>query len=297
MLNSVFASILTFAFLCFSPATSAQEPQVLRWTLKQGEELAVELDQTTYIDTNLDNRKQKIGNEMKLSMSWRVAESNDDQFRIEQQINRIQLTIKAPGKEGVKITNVDTESKTPTKGLAEELLAQVRPLIGAKFIVAMNRRGKILDIEVSDDAMKAVRSAPASMQIRQALTKEGMTNLFGQTAVTFPEEPLAKGDSWKSSATVQTALGTVAREDTFTLSQWQDDMATVSVATTASFDRVKPDVVVSGFQSSGVIRFSPNGQNVANSELSNRLTSSRKYRDKTIRSTVNTKIELKVERK
>ena len=79
----------------------------------------------------------------------------------------------------------------------------------------MNPRGEILDVEIPEQSMQAIREAPASMQIRQVLTKEGLSDLFGQSAIVFPEKSLSAGDTWIDQTEIKNEVGTIKKIDQF----------------------------------------------------------------------------------
>lgn len=296
---------ICLTFVLFWVANSKLQAQdtgrELRWNLKAEEKLEAILTQDTNITTKLNNRTQEIGNKMTLEMDWEVKSADSEKLVIQQSIRRIQLTINAPGKGGVKITTVDTNSKDEPSQFAGELLQQVRPLIGTNYLVTVSPRGEITEVEIPKPSMEVIREAPASMQIRNIMTKEGLIELFGQSAIAFPEKAISAGDTWNTDSELKTNLGDFTKTVEFTYSGSKNLDGTeydeVNVATTAKLNNAATKTELDDFSGSGKLLFSADADKVVDSQWQNSLTTSRTYRDKIIQSTVQTTATLIVNRK
>ena len=292
---------VTIWFAGFSTMVGQEDSRKLRWNLKAGEKLEAVLTQDTNVSSSLNNRDQEIGNKMLLEMDWNIKTATANEFTIEQSIRRIKLTINAPGKGGVKITTVDTDSDQEPGQLAGQLLQQIRPLIGTTFMVFINARGEIVDVKIPDASMEVIRQAPASMQIRNVLTKEGLKELFGQSAIAFPENAVASGDSWTAESELKNELGDLQRTSEFTYVGSQEEAENkfdkIKVITEAKLTNTKSETILDNFSGTGDILFAADSTRVLESRWKNSLTTSRNYRDKIIRSTVETTATLTVNRK
>lgn len=275
--------------------------QKLRWALKTGEKLEAVLSQDTNVASSLNNRDQKIGNKMLMELDWTVKTADEARFTIEQSIRRIKLTINAPSKGGVKITTIDTAADEPSGQLAGELLQQISPLLEKSFLVTTNARGEILEVEIPDASMEAIRQAPASMQIRNVLTKEGLKELFGQSAIAFPENAVANGEAWTAETEYKSDLGKLQKTSEFTYTGTEEkdgiEFNKINVVTKAQLTHPESKTSLDNFSGTGEILFSANANRMLDSRWKNSLTTSRNYRDKIIRSTVETNATLTVSRK
>lgn len=307
-MNSAIRTVLTTIAICsLLPAWTInaqtdQTDQPLRWKLKQGEKLSVLLEQNTGVKTMLGNREQETGNEMLMTLQWNVTSAANNEFVIEQTIERIQLTINAPSENGIQTTKLDTSEEEGTGKLAEHLLQQIRPLIGTVHSITMNDRGEISDVSIPKDSKEAIRQAPSSMQIRQIVSEDGIKEMIGQGAIVFPSESISSGDDWSEQKTVQNGLGEITTTTKFTYNGPQEidggkvEQFSASILMTSDAKKLKEGVKISGFDGKGKIMFAAEAKNVLATEFSNQLTTKRNYRETIIESTVTTETKTKVTR-
>ncbi len=284
--------------------SSAQPADTLRWKLGQGDQYDVQLIQDTNISSQIDNRGRQTANKMTLDMQWLVQSVNDDRTAVIQQtISRIQLTLTTPEDAGSQTISIDTDDAGKQKDLAKHLLQQVSPLIGTEYLVTMSDRGEVIRVDVPESSMEALRGAPASMQLRQVLTKEGLTEMFGQSAIIFPEQAISVGDDWKSESEVSNSLGTFTRIHTYSYdgSQQKDQktMQHVSIKTELKQKATSQ-------QGSELVEFTGSGQlwmdneagYVRESSLANELkTINKTYPSSIINTTITSRVSMKVVKK
>ncbi len=302
--TSLSAAGLTIYAMLIVDVSSAQSADTLRWKLNQGDQLAVQLVQDTNISSQIDNRGRQTANKMTLDMQWLVESVNDDRKAVIQQtISRIQLTLTTPEDAGSQTVSIDTNDTDKQKDLAKHLLQQVSPLIGTKYTVTMSDRGEVVSVDVPEASMEALRGAPASMQLRQVLTKEGLTEMFGQSAIVFPEQAISVGDDWKSESEVSNSLGTFTRIHTYSYdSSQQKDQKTMQHISIKTELKQK----AANQQGSELVAFSGGGQlwmdneagYVTESSLANELkTINKTYPSSIIYTTITSRVSMKVVKK
>jgi hypothetical protein len=185
--------------------------------------------------------------------------------------------------------------------LAKDLLRQVKPLIGSRFLVDMNDRGEILAVDVPEQSMEAIRSAPVSMQIRTLLTPDGLKQLFGQSAIVFPEQELSTGEQWSTHDEIATAIGRVTRTNRFTYngpSTTDGNSRHVFVLETEILPQ-EPNgtATIEDQKSSGTISFSSTSDTLLTSSNDFAMTLSRTHREMKIVTSVNTSVRMQIKRK
>lgn len=278
---------------------SAQSNQPLRWNLKQGEKLSVVLEQNTGVKTTLGNRAQETGNEMIMSLNWEVT-SVENGFVIKQSVERIQLTINTPSENGLQTTTLDTASDDNSGQQAQHLLEQVRPLIGTVHNITMSPRGEITGVSLPKESKEAIRTAPASMQIRQVFSENGIKELLGQGAIVFPAKSIEAGAEWKSNKSVRNGLGELTTVTTYSYDGREGDGADSAdqfkVLAELTNKKLNKEVESVNFSGKGKIRFAAEAKMVLDSELSNEMTTKRTYRETIIETTVTTEVKTKVNR-
>ena len=270
----------------------------LRWNLEPDTSYEVELNQTTGIKTNIQNRTQEIGNEMTLLMNWTVSSAEDSTYKINQSITRIRLTVTAPSKGGVQITSIDTGSDEKTTEFGMRLLEQIKPLIETSFLVTMTDRGEIKEVEIPKESMEAIRSAPASMQLRQVISEQGLKELIGQSAIVFPQNRVKPGDQWESRNSVKNEFATITKKNQLKYDGSKEidgsTFESVTLTTGITTSDISEGNSIESFVGSGTILFSNENDTLLDSKIKNEMTTIRKYRDQKIKSTVNTDVSMKV---
>jgi hypothetical protein len=303
--SAIYFSLTALISLLVPPhhvSKSPQEDVLFRWRLQRDNLLTYELKQETSVSSEIDGRRQRTDVAMSLFMDARVVDAIDGVASIEQSVTRVTLKLSTPEAGGIKTIEFDSDSAKQTPGLAEQLASQIKPLIGSTFTVKMTERGDIVSIDIPNTTMDRLREAPSSMQLRKVLTVDALKQLFGDTAVVFPEQAPAVKESWQLTDSVQNAIGTIERKHTFT-NQGEKQIGgksayEISVKTEIAVEQPgENEARVDDFQGEGLIWFDPNEGIVTEGEVRNRLETSRSYRDKIIHTTVDSLTEIKVARK
>lgn len=279
---------------------AAQDAEPIRWDLRAGDKLQATHQQTTRIETNIDNRRKEIGNDMLLVVDWEVTKAGDEQIEMTQSINRIKLDIRRPSKTAVETMVIDTDAKDePGSGLANDLKNQVLSLIGTEFNVVMTTRGEIVQVTIPDASKETIRAAPASMFLRQVLTSDGLRDIIGQSAFTFPRDASQK--QWTIRSTTANALGKLDKITEISY-QGKSDRNGVDAHTFALTSNIQTIDAADGddapsideYSGSGRAWFSPDSSPVYQSEFENRMNVTRRYRDQKIVSVVSTTNQMRV---
>jgi len=301
--HKTLAAFLVTIVLVTSTAHAQSEKQ-FRWKMAEGDAFTVQLVQKTKIKSNIDRRVQEITNNMTLHMDWKVLSIDDDKnVMVEQSIKRIELNSVTPTVGGTQTVSVDTDDKDRLKDLAKKLHTQVSKLIDTKYSVKMSARGEILDVEIPKDSMEAIRQAPSSMQIRKVLTEDGLKELFGQSAITFPAAAINKGNDWSTTNDVTNSLGAFKKTNTYTYAGSTEkdgkQLDKFSIATTLekTADGKAGSKVVE-FKSGGELLFDSDSGCVTESSSENTMnTQNNSYKDTRINTVITSSVSMKVTRK
>lgn len=291
---------LFFFISSTSSVTHGQDAEKFRWKLNAGDEFTVQLVQDTKIKSNIDQRVQEMANKMTLDMDWKVTDVNDDNTAtIAQTITRIRLQIVTPNEGGSQTIAVDTQDTSRQKELAKRLHKQVIALIDTKYNVSMSDRGGLLGVEIPKASLEALRGAPSSLQLRKVLTEDGLKDLFGQSAIVFPENELAKGDDWDSTAKVENSLGVFEKKNVYKYAGPENGSHRFNIATelNQTADGKAGSKVIS-FAGSGQLMFNVDAGHVTESTITNKMnTENNSYKETTINTVIDSKVSMKVNRK
>lgn len=191
-------------------AQGAQAQVVLAWKFAPGQVFDVEMTQRTETDTQFAERPLKLVAETTLSQQWTV-ESVDDQgtARISQEFRRLAVKLELP--QGASVSYDSASAKKPSRE-AQEIAASLGPLIGGKLRVAMNARGEISEVELSDDLLEKIGRISADSNWKERFSAEGLRQWLRQTLVVFPAEELRAGATWSRPLEFDSPLGRVQLE-------------------------------------------------------------------------------------
>ncbi|MEM9411318.1 MAG: DUF6263 family protein [Planctomycetota bacterium] len=300
------ALLLTIYIAPLAAQPDSDRGQLARWKLKEGQKLTATLTQETKIESRLNNRSKKTKNEMTLTMDWSVDSVKDNNTEITQVIRRIQLTLQSPKMAGTTITQIDTDfpdgnNEEPNSEFAEQLLKQVLPLIDVKFSTVINPLGELMDVSIPKASMEQLRQAPSSMQIRQILTEAGLRQMISQSTIVFPENRLQPNDQW-SDRLIVSAEPPVNRIQTYTFQGREGQGGAMVFGITSKLENNNNNTNINSskiteFTGTGEIKFDNNSETILDSQIDNSLTSRREYRDKTIRSKIDTQLKMTIKSK
>ena len=294
-------AVLTLWTTCHAVVAQSQPT---RWRLESDDRFQIEIEQATEMVSEVDQRSQTSRNQMTLNMSWRVTTVDDDGVAsLVQTLDRIRLQAQVPTPTGAREVDLDTGDSQGLKGLAKQLYQLVSPLIGTEALVRIDPRGKIVSVEIPPESIEILRHAPASMQIRNVLTPEGIKQLFGLATVELPDANLDEQPAWTVRNEVTSALGHF--EQTLEYTARRDDQASgfvidmVNQLHPATDEEAKDEPAASTlkrFVGRGTYHFDTDQGILSDGSVTTELESERPYLDLVIQTTVKSEMKLTVKR-
>jgi hypothetical protein len=203
----------TFALLAWpaqaDPPSPGQE-DALRWQLSAGQKLSIEIshDITQLIDAG--GGEQEVPVKFTMFMTWSVVDVANKEFKIEQTVNRIKLSMTAPMAGEV---DYDSDSDETPEGFAEQVVGGLEPLVGSSMIVTMNERGQTVNFEVDPALLEKMKSSSMGPSFA---SEDTLKNMIGHAACTFPEEGVSIGKSWTDELKTTSATGNMTTTSTYT---------------------------------------------------------------------------------
>lgn len=262
--------------------------ETLRWKLTPGQKLRMEVVQHTATETTGAGKATAITLDMRMEMTWQVEPNGETgKVRIRQQFDRLTLAMKTGQGEPIEF---DSAQEQPPASVAD-IAATLQPLMGVGFFVTMTDRGAVSKVELSPEA-EAALTAVKQPVLQNLLSPAGLTKLWAEAGVEFPETPLAAGTTWQSSAELESALGKLRQQREFTYagmdvleSRELSKIVTTSTLTAAedpeAANRNRSKLVSQ--QQSGVLWFDNQAGRLERSESTQELVTERPYREFRIR--------------
>lgn len=289
--------ILFVTLVClFSQSISQAQP--LRWNLQEGQELSIDISQTTTTTAAITVRSVQSEYEMNMSLDWKVQAASDDTFTIEQTISRLAIN----GKRGANVVVALDTDKKPTRTLVDaerDLHKAITALVGQTFVVEMTARGKVNNVQIPEKMLEALRGVPASMRIRQIFTDEGYKEIFGKATLQFPEEEVEADHSWQETETIESQAGQFEIKHTYTIDKSLSDQSaqidvTSQVTALPPSDPEAQPMTVKSQSASGKVVFDRQRGLITSATMKTNLVTEKPYQTETITSTINSEITLTV---
>ena len=204
---------LAYFLLCLvGSQTPAQK--LLRWRLRPGETIQVQLSQKMDTAAQIQGAELKSTVDMAMVMKWQVmgVDANGT-AEMTQSIERMKMTMQSPGYDTV---TYDSATKTKAEGPAQSIAAGIEPLLGVKFIQKMNNRGEIVDLRLSKEAAEALDRVPSGAQVKEMFSKDGLKSLVSQAAAVLPDKPVRPGDTWRGHSVTKSPAGDLEMDMQYT---------------------------------------------------------------------------------
>jgi hypothetical protein len=283
------------AIICLCAASSAHGEQLLRWKLKAGQALQVELTQKSELETTVAGKPLKMNVEMLMGLAWQV-EAVDEQgiARVAQSFTRLKLKLDAPRQDPIEY---DSSAQTKPTGPAKDVADALGPLIGARIFVSLNDRGEIVDVKPSDEAAKLLDS-PAAARLKETFSKDGLTDLLKQSAAVLPEKAVEPGATWTVPAASQSPLGPIklTHKYTYVGSEVRSGrpLEKISVETKLELQEAKGKLKLIEQKQSGLLFFDAQAGRFVETQIDQELTTEAPYRDTTVRAKATSALTMKV---
>lgn len=197
--------VILLTCCCVCAAASADGP--LRWKLQQGEQLTVTSTVESIQTTGAGEKRIEMPVTVVFTTRWNVAEVAAEAYRIEQQIERVQLQLKYPG------FDLAFDSNEQKEGAAESLGKLLRPLVGATVTFQLTARGEVRQVKVPDALVAKLAANPLT---KQMLSAASMKSIFSQASILLPTGNVQPGQTWTSKQGAVTGLGDLAGQTTYT---------------------------------------------------------------------------------
>ncbi|MAD79565.1 MAG: hypothetical protein CMJ50_01810 [Planctomycetaceae bacterium] len=290
-------AVLVFVLLAgwLVPDLPAQE--ALRWKFSAGQTLRVSFRQTASTETAGAGARTTIAIVMGMEMTWRVEDVvADGTATMTQSFDRLTMSMKTGD-----IASVDYDSAAePITTPAKEIAAAVGPLIGPKFHLTMNSRGEILDVKLPAAAQEAV-AANTREGLKSFFSAEGISRVLRQSVVVFPEQPLVAGAEWKSTSDVASPLGTLKQISVYTYVGGSDRdgrmLEQIKVDSTLQIDpdAARAKTTIKSQSQTGELWFDRDLGRLVDSQILQKLTTVRPYRDTKIEVRSTSKLTMSIE--
>lgn len=281
----------------------AQTPQ---WKFAEGDTFAIRISQTSAVTTVVDRRVVEHSNEMTLEIDWVVESMDGENAQLTQTITRVIASLTMPGEKGPKTIEYDSNSERFT-GDARRMNKSFSRIIGQPVAITITPLGEITDVKIPEETLESLRQMPGSMQGRKMFEPESIREMFAQAGMQLPSD--TTGDSWET--TREFSVGTPQKFNqtlSYTIENSGANPLEIGfTGTIAAIETTSPSERPEGIEfdsleieeqdSSGKIVFDTESGNCTSSESTTMLKTRTAYRDMAVVATINSTVNLTVQRK
>jgi hypothetical protein len=227
--------LLLFVLVAFGFTSPA--PVKLAYTFKQGESFLLSQTSTQQMKQSIMGMDQSMDNTSQADMLFKILEVTKETAKIEVTYTRLKTSVKSAQIN----TEMDSEGSADTR---ENKL--FKGIVNKPFYMWMNRFGKIEKVEGIDTLMSAFKDAGIDEStagglkatLESYMGEQGFKATIQKTFITYPENQLKKGDTWKNvqSMTVPFSFTT---DDTWSLAEHNDNTINLTAQGVFTTDKEK----------------------------------------------------------
>lgn len=285
---------LFVGLLIFGPRPAAGQ-SLLRWQLAANQQLVLDFEQKTETFTELSGVRVAMTMEMRMQLNWTVHDVDaQGMARLTQSIGRLQLKMQPAAGETI---DYDSQRQVQTSPAAREIAEGLAPLLNSTVTLTMSNRGQIRDVQLSDEAAETLEKLPKSSAFKRQLSREGLAQLLGQSAMVLPEQPVAPGATWSQSRTAtanQAAVKVVSDYKFEGPHPDGGDRITVSTRLELPATPGGARLRIRQQQQTGELRFDTVAGRLVQSTIEQQLTTETAYRDRQIVAQATSTVQLSV---
>jgi hypothetical protein len=295
----VTAAILLAGWLACRPASLAAAEKTLRWKFTAGQQLLVDLRQTTVTEARSRDEPQRMTTEMVLEMLWEVDRvDGDGTAATTQSFRRLAAKTVAPR---VPPLVYDSAADTPPAPEVKTLAEALQALLKSRFPITLSRRGEIGGPPRTAEAESQLAHDPRWAGLVRLMTAEGVRQTLSPALGLLPSGPVKSGATWNQLRDVESPQGRlrIVAEYTYAGPMTDDGRALerIRVETTLRVIGGDPSAVLEPLpqqRMQGVLLFDAAAGRLVRSELSQTLTSQGTYRNKKVAMTATTTVTLQI---
>lgn len=197
----IVACCLSALHVLTAPGLFAQES--LAWKFESGEALKYNVTQGTDMQMDLSGQKQNLSMTQQMDMVWKINDvSSDGTTTMAQIVERVQM--KSEGGPFGTVQFDSSSEEVPESKVVKAMAEVFKKIVGQEFVVTMMPTGKINDVVVPESLLAQLkRTGAAGDALNEGVLKQMMT----QSAITLPDRPIRKGDSWDSNQRIEMDFG------------------------------------------------------------------------------------------
>lgn len=310
------ASLMSLALVCglsFFAGQSAQaqtEADVPAWKIEQADEFSVLVTKQVRRTAKLNSKVTVVESEVGLRFDWKVVEvSQEGEAKVEQVLTRYSIQVGDPAVPRQAIAFASDDQPADLAVAIRKLQRRTKPLVGLKSTFLMKANGQIRDVVLADESKAKLEKLEDSPQVQSLLDEDALREAMSAFTLNVVPDKMDAG-RW-SRSDVKDDGSEIKHE--FQLNDpvqiKNRAIATIEVKSTmldsgdsnsdddqaeAKKNQILQTLV--SLTGSGQVDFDVEAGYFPNSSYTSTAVSERKYREKTIKTTVESSTQIKIEK-
>ncbi len=184
----------------FAANGAAQEGKTtLQYRLTKGLVLNYQMSQDMETRITVSGRTNVVRLKQKMDVTWKINDVDaKGHAKVSYWFKRIRFDLDTFNKK----FSYDTDSKEKIKGTVGALMAKLfKAMTEAEIRFTMAPDGKITEVQVPENFLRTLKEigGPGKGIGGNFLSEEGIKKMISQGGMSFPSQPIARGDSWSNS--------------------------------------------------------------------------------------------------
>ena len=283
----------------------SQAQTLLRWKLRQGETLAVEMTQQTQSQVGFSSKSAETKVSLTMRMAWHVQSADDNEIAVKQTIEHLRASLAT----ATGTAEFDSASKARAAGLTKQLADSMQPLVGAQIDVVFSSRGEVKSAKPANEAAQSLFAAHDQPDAADTAPGSSLAQLVAQSILPLPEKEAAVGDEWTVIREIQSAAGPLVHETIYTLKEvlerdgerlckidLQSRLPPSQPAAAQATSGTVPAIRIKNHVQTGTVTFSIDRGRPVDVEKVQKLQTERTYRDTTIEVSLSSSLKMALSR-
>lgn len=196
----------------------------IRWQAGKKYDMEMDLNRSMNVDVPGQPGSQVTVTKMTQGLRYSpVKDLDSGGHQVELQFTSQMLNMTQNGKE---IVSYDSAQKTQIEpnSPAAPVAAAMQAMMAAPLTYTFAADGSVEKIDGIDSLTSRINAAVPDQRMRASLEQlfdENTLKQYGQFAQSLPDHPINVGDSWSSSQDINTPIGVITADSTYTFKNWE----------------------------------------------------------------------------
>jgi hypothetical protein len=198
--KGIFCGMLLAVMSC----SVAEGQTLLRWDLKAGDKLNLEVTQKTTAKVAYAGKETTTQIDMAMELQWDVLSVEAGKAKIRQTLAKVQVNLESPGAGKIAY---DSSAAAKPAGRAKDLALGLEPLLRTPLELTMTERGEILEVTGMEKRADKGAKAEDNPLALSLLADDSIQRVLRQPLMLLPEKAVNVGEEWSREGEIKSGLG------------------------------------------------------------------------------------------